>query len=197
MRIIIVGASGTIGTAVTGLLAERHEVIGVGRSTTPAVDLGDPGSVAELFRSVGPVDGVVACTGSVPFKPWAELDEADYRSGIDSKLIGQITLARHAATALREGGSITLTSGVLTADPIPTGTAASVANAGIEAFVRTSAGAIGRGIRINAISPGVLVESPQFHDSFPGFEPVPAARVAQAYLRSVEGIDTGRILAVN
>lgn len=194
MRIVIVGAQGTIGSAVTAALAQRHEVIGVGRSTTPAVDLDDAASITALFDELGTVDAVIACMGSVPFKPWSALERVDYAAGLQSKLLGQIELSAQAAARLSDGGSITLTSGVLSSEPIPTGTAASVANAGVDAFVRASAGSLGRGVRINAVSPGVLLESPQFHDSFPGFEPVPAERVAQAYLRSVEGNDSGRVL---
>ncbi|MGO3886695.1 MAG: short chain dehydrogenase, partial [Mycetocola sp.] len=193
MRVIVIGASGTIGGAVADLLSGQHEVIRASRSSAPAVDLDNPDSVTDLFRRVGQVDAVVACTGSVPFKPWDQLSDDNYRSGLNSKLIGQISLARTAAEYLSDGGSITLTSGVLSTEPIPTGTAATVVNAGLDAFVRSSAGALGRGLRINAISPGVLVESPGYHSSFPGFEPVTAHRVALAYQRAVEGIDTGRV----
>lgn len=39
----------------------------------------------------------------------------------------------------------------------------------------------------------MLLEATGYHASFPGFVPVPAATVAEAYVRSVEGVETGRI----
>jgi hypothetical protein len=54
-----------------------------------------------------------------------------------------------------------------------------------------------RGIRINVVSPTVLQESmPTFGPYFFGFEPVPVARVALAYARSVDGLQTGQIYTV-
>ncbi|MDA6870114.1 short chain dehydrogenase, partial [Escherichia coli] len=49
----------------------------------------------------------------------------------------------------------------------------------------------------NLISPTVLTESTEAYDGFfPGFESVPAATVAQAYRRSVEGVQSGRVYKV-
>ena len=54
-----------------------------------------------------------------------------------------------------------------------------------------------RGIRINLVSPSILVESMDaFGPAFRGFEPVPAARAALAYSRSVEGVQTGQVYRV-
>jgi hypothetical protein len=56
---------------------------------------------------------------------------------------------------------------------------------------------LGRGLRINAVSPTLLTESAEAYGSvFPGFETVPAARVALAYQRSVEGAQTGKVFEV-
>ncbi|MEA2781722.1 MAG: hypothetical protein QOK29_3266, partial [Rhodospirillaceae bacterium] len=74
---------------------------------------------------------------------------------------------------------------------------ASLVNGAIDAFVRAAAIELPRGLRINSVSPGVLVESlPVFGDYFRGHEAVPGQRVANAYVKSVEGRLTGQVFKV-
>ena len=85
------------------------------------------------------------------------------------------------------------TTGVTSHDPIRTGTSASLVNGAIDAFVRAAAIELPRGLRVNAISPTVLLEAmPDYAPYFRGFKPVPAADVALAYAKSVEGLQTGQ-----
>ena len=98
---------------------------------------------------------------------------------------------------IADGGSFTLTTGVLSHDPIRAGSCASMVNGAIDAFVRAAAIELPRGLRINAVSPGVILESmPAFGPFFRGHEPVPAARAALAYSKSVEGALTGQVFSV-
>jgi hypothetical protein len=54
-----------------------------------------------------------------------------------------------------------------------------------------------RGLRINVVSPGVIEEAMAVYAPyFRGFEPVPAARAALAYAKSVEGHQTGQVYRV-
>ncbi|GAA3037451.1 short chain dehydrogenase [Microbacterium dextranolyticum] len=196
-RILIIGAGGTIGRAVSAAARDLgHEVIAASRSTSPAVDLGDEASIDALFAAVGTVDAVVCATGSVPFKPFTELEVADYRRGLESKTLGQIAVVVRGVAAVADGGSFTLTSGILGGVPIATGAAASAVNGALDAFTMAAATGLPRGIRINTVSPNVLVESPGSHRSFPGLIPVPAAVVAQSFIRSIDGVETGRIFPV-
>lgn len=196
-RILLIGAGGTIGRAVAAAaLAAGHEVIPVSRSTSPAVDLTDPDSVDALFARIGTVDAVVCAAGSVPFRPFAELTVADYRAGLEGKTLGQIGVVLRGAGAVSDGGSFTLTAGILGIVPVPTGAAASVVNGALEAFTMAAATGLPRGIRINIVSPTVLVESPASHPSFPGLIPVAAADVAQSYIRSIDGVETGTVFRV-
>ena len=94
---------------------------------------------------------------------------------------------------MSDAGSFTLTSGVLAREPIRTGAAGSVANGALEAFTMAAAAELPRRIRINAVSPTVLVESTAHHAAFPGFTQVTAAAVGQAYVKSVEGVQTGQV----
>jgi len=90
-----------------------------------------------------------------------------------------------------DGGSFTLTSGVLDRDPIRHGSAAATANGALAGFVRAAARELPHGLRINAIRPGLLETSvPRFGAMFPGHEPVPAARVGKAFVKSVLRLET-------
>ena len=42
----------------------------------------------------------------------------------------------------------------------------------------------------------MLTEATGYHASFPGFVPVPAAEVGQAFVRSVHGVQTGQVFAL-
>lgn len=198
MKIIVIGASGAVGRAVAQELSQRHEVIHVGRTQGDyQVDITSQQSVESLFEKTGRVDAIVSATGNLFFGPLATMTDGDFNQGLQDKLLGQIRLALTGQHYLNDSGSITLISGIVAHEPIAQGVNATTVNAGLEGFVRAAACELPRGIRINLISPTVLTESAAAYDGFfPGFASVPAASVAQAYRRSVEGIQNGRIYKV-
>ena len=199
MKILLVGALGTVGRAVAAELGGRHDIVIAGRKGADlALDLADPASLRTAFQRLGTVDAIVSAAGQVGWAPLLELTPEQWRYSLENKLMGQVNLALIGQAHLRDGGSITLTSGVLNHDPVVYGAAASLANGGIEGFVRAASVELPRGLRINAVSPGVLVESmPDLGPFFRGFQPVPGARVALGYARSVEGGETGKVYAVH
>jgi NAD(P)-dependent dehydrogenase (short-subunit alcohol dehydrogenase family) len=198
MKVLVIGASGTVGSAVVAELAERHEVIRVGRERGEyCVDITRDDSVEALFEAVGPVDAIVSTTGSLFFGPLETMRPADFNIGLQDKLLGQVRVALLGQHVLRDGGSITLTTGIVAEEPIRHGVNATAVNASVEGFVRAASIELPRGLRINAVSPTMLTESKAVYGPyFPGFESVPAARVALAYARSVEGPQTGRVYRV-
>ena len=196
MRILLIGASGHVGSAAAAALRPRHDLIEVSRSSEPSVDIADEASIAALLDATGTVDAIVVTAGSVPFRPVAQLTRDDYLAAFTGKVLSQLDVVRLALPHLSDGGSITLTSGILARDVIATGSAASMANGALEAYVMAAAPELPRGIRLNAVSPSVLAEATAYHDAFAGFVQVSDAEVGSAYLRAVEGIGTGRILPV-
>lgn len=198
MKVIVIGATGNIGHVVaTTLQARGHDVISASRSGYPAVDISDPDSIAAFFEQVGKnADAVVVTAGAVPFKPFTELTRDDYLTALTSKTLSQVEVASQALKYLNDGGSITLTSGVIARAPIATAAAAALANGAIESFVITAAAESPRGIRINAVSPDVLENSPQFHATFAGHRPVSDEEIGRAYTLAVEGVGTGQTITV-
>ena len=197
MKILVIG-TGLVGGAAVDALTERgHEVIRASRSSAHAVDATDAQSIARLFAAVGTVDAVVTAVGSAPFKPLAELSHDDFLAGLLNKTLPQIDIVQIGTPYVADGGSFTLTTGVLDREPIRTGTASSTANGALTAFTMAAAVELPRGIRINTVSPTVLVEATSHHPSFPGFTQVTAAAVGQAFVKMVEGVQTGQVYALD
>jgi len=192
VKIIVIGGTGTIGSAVVDALQGRHEVIAASRSGEPHVDLTDSRTIAQLLERLNSADAVVCCAASAPLASITELSHRDFVASITPKLLGQVGVAIHAAAHLRDGGSITLTSGA-----IPEGTSGAAAgalvNAGLEAFVRAAAHDLGRGLRINAVSPGWVAET-MAELGMDAAQGTPAAEVARGYVTAVEGTMRGEIL---
>jgi NAD(P)-dependent dehydrogenase (short-subunit alcohol dehydrogenase family) len=199
MRIFIVGAGGTIGRAVARELGARHDVVSGGRSSGDVrLDLAEPDSIRAAFAELGPVDAVVSAAGNVHFGALEEMGPEEYGLGLRDKLMGQVSLVLLGRDAVRDGGSFTLTTGVLDRDPVRMGSSASMVNGALNAWVRAAAIELPRCLRINAVSPGVIEEAmPDYGPFFRGFEPVPAARAALAYAKSVEGAQTGQVYRVD
>ena len=193
MKFLVVGSTGLIGSYVAKTLSKHGTVIGVSRTTQISVDVKDPASIKAMYEKVGKIDAVASCIGKVAFKPVAELTYEDYLMGLKDKALGQVELVRAGIDFLNDGGSFTLMTGVLARDPIPSGSVAALANGAIESFTLAAAIDLPRGIRINTVSPNVLVEATSYHASFPGFHQVSAQSVADAYVKSILGKQTGQI----
>jgi NAD(P)-dependent dehydrogenase (short-subunit alcohol dehydrogenase family) len=194
MKILVLGATGTIGAAVVDAVRDRHEVVSASRSGDVKVDMRDPASIDQMFERVGQLDAVVSAAGGAPFLALPDASPADFAQGFADKLAGQINVVLRGLKYVRDRGSFTLTTGILAREPIATGVISSTVNGGLEAFVAAAATELPRGIRINAVSPSVLEESlDKYGAFFPGFAPVPAREVAHAFVKSIEGVHTGRV----
>jgi NAD(P)-dependent dehydrogenase (short-subunit alcohol dehydrogenase family) len=196
MRVIVIGATGTIGKPVAEALAERHEVVRVGhRSGELRVDIAARESIERFFGEVGPFDALVSAAGDARFAPLEALSDEDFAFSLSHKLMGQVHLVRAGLSRVRDNGSFTVTSGLLAKYPAPGSAAITLVNAGLEGFVRAAALEAPRGVRINVVSPTWVSETlvAMGRDGSGG---LPAATVARAYVESVEGTRTGEILDV-
>ena len=195
-KIIVVGASGTIGRAVADLFKKNHEVIRVGNHQGDyLVDLTIEGTIEDLFKTTGSVDAVVCAAGQSRFAKISEASDDDFAFSIEHKLMGQINLARLALSAVNPNGSITLTTGVLAQKPWPGTVPTAMVNAALEGFVRAAALDVENDIRINAVSP-IFVTETALRMGLAEAGTMSAAQTAQAYQACVEGSMTGQVLDV-
>jgi NAD(P)-dependent dehydrogenase (short-subunit alcohol dehydrogenase family) len=194
MKILLIGASGTVGSAVAEELGQRHEIVRIGRNSGEEhVDISDSSSIRTLFERIGRFDALICAAGNVNFVPLGEMTEDDFALGLQDKLMGQVNLLLIGREYANDGASFTFTTGVLSHDPIRSGASASLVNGALDAFVRAAAIELPRGLRINSVSPTVLVEAmPNYAPYFRGFKPVSGSDVALAYAKSVEGLQTGQ-----
>lgn len=199
MKIILVGALGDVGTAAHKELSSRHEVITAGRTSGDIrVDLASPESVEAMYRATGSVDAVVSAAGEVEFARLADMSVEKYRFGLENKALTQVGLVLAGLKTVREGGSFTLTSGILDRDPVLMGTGAAIANGALAGFVKSAAIDMPGNRRINVVSPGLLaVSADQYGAWFPGHELVSSKRVGLAYAKCVEGAITGQVVTVD
>jgi NAD(P)-dependent dehydrogenase (short-subunit alcohol dehydrogenase family) len=194
MRVIVVGATGTIGKSVVKLLTSEHDVVKVAsRSGDYRVNMSQKDSIEKLFKEAGPFDALVCAAGVARFAPLNELSDEDFQLGLSGKLMGQVNLVRVGLNYINDNGSFTVTSGILSQQPMPGSASISMVNAGIEGFVRAAALEMPRGIRINAVSPPWVKETLEAlgMDSSSG---MPAERVAQAYRASIAGTRSGNVI---
>ena len=198
MRIVVFGATGTVGRAIVAELAQRHSVIRVSRTAGDyQADVSDLARVRSVLEAIGPVDAVICATGRVHFAPLTDMTPELFQVGIRDKLMGQVNVVLAGQKLVKDGGSFTLSTGILANEYIREGSSASMVNGALEAFVRAAAIELPRGLRINAVNASVLQEAlPAYGPYFRGFEAVPASRVALAYCKSVEGAQTGQIYLV-
>lgn len=199
MKIIIVGAGGDIGQAACRELAARHEIVAVGRTSGDyQVDIANMEAVKTLYRDIGRFDAVVSCAGDATFAPLNELNQETFMVGLQQKIMGQVNLVLAGLNVVTDGGSFTLTSGVLDRDPIRMGTNAATANGALAGFVKGASIEMPRGLRINVVSPGMLdISAPRYGSWFQGHKPVRSHDVGLAYAKCVEGALTGQVVIVD
>jgi NAD(P)-dependent dehydrogenase (short-subunit alcohol dehydrogenase family) len=195
MKIVIIGATGTIGKAVAAALRGNHEIVAVSRSAGDHhADITDKASLEKIFAAIGRVDAIVSAAGGAVFKPLAALSDADFEKCLHDKLMGQVNVVRVGAQYVRPGGSITITSGVLAQEPMPGAAAISLVNSGLEGFGRAAALELKNDtVRVNVVSPPWVTETLVALKMDP-VNGLAAAEVAKAYVHSIEGNATGQTI---
>jgi NAD(P)-dependent dehydrogenase (short-subunit alcohol dehydrogenase family) len=196
MKILLIGATGTIGQKVQQRLTQSHDVITVGyKGGDYQVDLGIKASIQSLFEQVGKIDAVISTTGMADFAPLSELTDEQFALGWNNKLMGQINLLRVGQAYINKGGVILLTSGLLANDPIPGSASISAANGALNSFVKAASIELGDALRINTVSPVFVKETLEIMgmDSSGGMS---AADTAKAYQAGLEGTMSGEVIDV-
>jgi NAD(P)-dependent dehydrogenase (short-subunit alcohol dehydrogenase family) len=199
MKIIIVGAGGTVGSTAVQALSGRHDIVTVGRTSGDVqMDIDDVETIRAMYHQVGKVDAVVSAIGHAHFGPVHGMTGEQFMTGLKHKALPQVNLVLEGFDYMNDGGSFTVTSGVLNRDPISGGSGAAAANGAIDGFVIGAAVDMPRGIRINAVSPEILEASREAYDGFfPGHVHVSDEAVGLAYCKSVEGCLSGQIFIVD
>ena len=195
MKIVIVGASGTMGSYLSKVFEKDNEVIRVDRrSEAIQVDLTSPEAIENMYKKIGAFDALICTAGPTFVGPWKNLTDKEFRNGVEGKMMGQINLVLIGQHYINPKGSFTLITGALTHEPQRNFANASAANAAVEGFVRAAAIELENGIRINAVSPTVIENSPQYFPFFPGELPTTMKQLEYGFRKSVFGGNTGQVI---
>ncbi|TCC99616.1 short chain dehydrogenase [Pedobacter hiemivivus] len=196
MKIIIVGASGTMGKHLSNAFEKENEIIRAtgSKGGDLQVDITSVESVEAMFKKAGPFDALICTAGPTHVGPWNKMTPNDFRTGLEGKLMGQVNLVLIGQHYINPKGSFTLITGALSNEPVPMFANASAANGAIEGFVRAAAIELEHGIRINAVSPTVIENSPQYFPYFQGDIPVTMLQLEYGFRKSVFGANTGQII---
>lgn len=190
MKIIVVGATGVIGRAVSTALSQHHEVIRVARSGADIMaDVTSTESIRTLFRTVGPFDALVSAVGAGGIGELVSVDEEAFNLGWRTKVIPQVNLVLYGLHHVKDSGSFTLSSGVLSKRPMRGFSAVAATNGAIDAFCKAAALEMPRAIRINCVSPVFVTESMHAAGltNTSGYVTQSAADTAKAYVAAIMG----------
>lgn len=195
MKMIIVGASGTMGKHLTAAFKKEHEVVTAATEGCDVqVDITSTASIENMYKRVGAFDALISTAGPTYVGPWKKLTDKEFRQGVEGKMMGQINLVLIGQHYINPKGSFTLITGALSHDPQKNFANASAANGAVEGFVKAAAIELENGIRINAVSPTVIENSPQYFPFFPGDIPVTMQQLEFGFRKSVFGANTGQVI---
>lgn len=178
MNILIIGSSGTIGTAIYNALENDFQVFGAHRTSTQyPVNLTDPKSIRILFENLPLLDGVINVTGNIPAKPFDISTEIEYYNGIMDKLVGQINLVHIAKDYLNTNAFIILTAATWADYPESNSNVLSLINNALYNFFRNVYPFLKNGIKLNIVLPdsidGGIIENETFaKQNFTGIESI-------------------------
>ncbi len=142
-------------------------------------DVTKPADLDRLYARIkaesGHLDVVVANAGYAAFAPLGDLSEEHVDGLFDTNVKGVIWTVQKALPLIRAGGSIVLVASIVGSKGFGNWSIYSATKAAVRSFARTWASDLkGRDIRVNAVSPGVIVtpghdKTGASHDQLQGF----------------------------
>jgi NAD(P)-dependent dehydrogenase (short-subunit alcohol dehydrogenase family) len=109
-------------------------------------------AIAERF---GALDGLFVNAGAALFAPLDALTEEQIHGLLAVNVVGAVSTVQHALPLLRHGAAIVLNSSMLADMGVPGASIYAASKAAVASLARSlSAELLGRGIRVNTVSPG-------------------------------------------
>jgi NAD(P)-dependent dehydrogenase (short-subunit alcohol dehydrogenase family) len=195
--VVVIGATHGLGNGVARHYAEGgRRVVITGRDADRAataaseigptvsglaLDLADPHGIGAALADVGPVDRLVVAGIDRDQNKVREYDVDLAIRLVTMKMVGYMEVVHVLAERLTEDASVLLFGGLAKERPYPGSTTVTSVNGGVTGMVRTLVSELAP-IRVNAIHPGIVADSPYWA---PKAEGVEAARARTPTGRSV------------
>jgi NAD(P)-dependent dehydrogenase (short-subunit alcohol dehydrogenase family) len=182
--IVIVGGTSGIGLGIARAYAERgRDVVITGRTENRcaevasgidgngnvewrALDLAEPGLVGAQLQGLGPVSHVVLAAIERDHNAVSDYDVSRALRLVTLKLVGYTAAVHALVPRLTDDASILLFGGQALRRPYPGSTTITTVNGGVDGLVRTLAVELAP-IRVNAIHPGIVGDTPEWADKPP------------------------------
>ena len=160
-KIIIIGGSKGIGSAIIESLISNHQIINISRSTPELRHENLTHHNCDILKDELPqieaADGLIYCPGSINLKPFNRLSLDDFRADFEINVIGAIkAIQTYTKTLLQsDAASIVLFSTVATKLGMPFHASVATAKSAIEGLTKSIAAELATKIRVNAIAPTI------------------------------------------
>jgi NAD(P)-dependent dehydrogenase (short-subunit alcohol dehydrogenase family) len=160
-KIVVIGGSKGIGSAIVKSLVDENQVINISRSvpllshtnlTHHSCDI-----LLDELPDVDQIDSLIYCPGSINLKPISRLSLEDFRTDYEINVISAVKAIQHFLPALKKGvnPSILLFSTVAAKLGMPFHASIAAAKSGVEGLTKSLGAELAPMIRVNAIAPTV------------------------------------------
>ena len=160
-KIIIIGGSKGIGSAIIDSLITNHKIINLSR-TSPEFEHENLSHfncdvLKDELPPIESADGLIYCPGSINLKPFNRLSLDDFRADFEINVIGAIKAIQTYTKTLSqsESASIVLFSTVATKLGMPFHASVATSKSAVEGLTKSIAADLATKIRVNAIAPTI------------------------------------------
>lgn len=160
-KIVVIGGSKGIGSAIVKSLVETNQIVNISRSvpllshtnlTHFSCDI-----LSDELPDIDQIDSLIYCPGSINLKPISRLSLDDFRTDYEINVISAVKAIQHFLPALKKGTnpSILLFSTVAAKLGMPFHASVAASKSGVEGLAKSLGAELAPTIRVNAIAPTV------------------------------------------
>lgn len=160
-KILVVGGSKGIGSAIVQQLIKNHTVYNFSRTepnlTHDSLIHFSGDILTDDLPNIEALDSIIYCPGSINLKPISRLSLNEFREDFEINVVGAVKTIQHYLPVLKKGNtpSIVLFSTVATTLGMPYHASVAASKSGVEGLMKSLGAELAPTIRVNAIAPTI------------------------------------------